>query len=75
MLLALLIEISALATLTPDTDEPLLAATVKDVALTTLAAAFASLEAETENAPKMVRFASTTSALVAEKVTAARLTP
>jgi hypothetical protein len=58
-----------------DADIELDAATVKDAFLATLAATATLLEAETENAPKVVRFASTTKELVAENVTAPRLTP
>jgi len=61
--------------LTAATDAPLEDATAIAASSTKLADTAAVLFAETENAPKVVRFVSTTRELVAENVTAPRLTP
>jgi hypothetical protein len=75
MLLALEAVAAATATRCAATDALLEAATENDASLMTLVATAAVLEAETENAPMQMRFAFTATALVAAKVTAARLTP
>jgi hypothetical protein len=75
MLLELFTVNPAAVALKAETDAPLVADTAKEASLTALAFIDTALEAATENAPNVVRFASTTSALVAEKDTDARLTP
>jgi hypothetical protein len=74
-LLVLEIVAEVTATICVDTDTLLDAATEKDAVLTTPAEALAALAAETENAPKQMRLASTATVLAAANVAAPRLTP